>query len=153
MQKFKTLNDAIALAEFAHRNQQDKAGLPYIEHPKRVLASVQARGALPFVQMAAVLHDVTEDTPFTREMLESLGFSEAVTHVVWELDRGNGREGDDYYLLMSDEAALIKDCDIADNLLPWRQSYLSSSTQIRLELKYSKARELLWQRKVKNAQR
>lgn len=43
MQKFKTLSDAIALAEFAHRNQYDKAGMPYIAHPKRVMEAVQAR--------------------------------------------------------------------------------------------------------------
>ena len=56
MQTFKTLDDAIALAKFAHRNQTDKAGLPYIDHPLRVLEKVKAQGALPYVQIAAVLH-------------------------------------------------------------------------------------------------
>lgn len=88
MQKFGTLTDAIRLAEFAHGNQFDKAGLPYIDHPKRVLAKVQAQGALPYVQIAAILHDVTEDTPFTPEMLIDLGFSEAAVEVVKLLDRG-----------------------------------------------------------------
>lgn len=88
MQKFKTLSDAIALAEFAHRGQVDKAGLPYIEHPKRVLAKVQAQGALPYIQIAAILHDVTEDTAFTSEMLLELGFSEAAVMIVDLLDRG-----------------------------------------------------------------
>ena len=41
-QKFKTLNDVIALAEFAHRNQTDQAGMPYIDHPRRVIQAVQA---------------------------------------------------------------------------------------------------------------
>jgi len=49
MQKYNTLQDAIALAEFAHRNQHDKAGMPFIDHPKRVLASVQAQGVQPYV--------------------------------------------------------------------------------------------------------
>lgn len=88
MQTFKTLPDAIALAEFAHRNQLDKAGMPYVDHPKRVLAKVQAQGALPYVQMAAILHDVTEDTAFTPQMLLDLGFSEAVVRLVVLLDRG-----------------------------------------------------------------
>lgn len=87
MQKFKTLTDAIALSEFAHRNQVDKAGLPYIEHPKRVLAKVQAQGALPYVQMAAVLHDVTEDTAFTPAMLLELGIPESAVEIVKLLDR------------------------------------------------------------------
>lgn len=95
MQSFKTLSDAIALAEFAHRNQTDKAGLPYIDHPRRVLAKVQAQGAMPYVQMAAILHDVTEDTMFTPTMLLDLGFSEAVVETVKLLDRGESeREWD-----------------------------------------------------------
>lgn len=87
MENFKTLEDAIALATFAHRNQKDKAGLSYIDHPRRVLAKVQAQGALPYVQIAAILHDVTEDTSFTPEMLLALGFSEAAVEVVRLLDR------------------------------------------------------------------
>lgn len=81
------LTDCIALAEFAHRNQIDKAGMPYIEHPKRVMQNVQAQGAIPYVQMAAVLHDVTEDTPFTPDMLKDLGVPEAAVNIVRLLDR------------------------------------------------------------------
>ena len=87
MQKFKTLSDVIALAEFAHRNQTDKAGLPYIEHPRRVMQNVQAQGAMPYVQMAAILHDVTEDTAFTPDMLLDLGVPEAAVEVVKLCDR------------------------------------------------------------------
>lgn len=87
MQKFKTLSDVIALAEFAHRNQTDKAGMPYIKHPMRVMQNVQAQGAMPYVQMAAVLHDVTEDTAFTPDMLLDLGVPEAAVEVVRLCDR------------------------------------------------------------------
>lgn len=87
MMKFNTLSDAIALAEFAHRNQKDKAGLDYIDHPKRVLAKVQAQGAMPYVQIAAILHDVTEDTTYTPKMLLDLGFSEAAVQIVELVDR------------------------------------------------------------------
>jgi (p)ppGpp synthase/HD superfamily hydrolase len=87
MQTFKTLADVVALAEFAHRNQTDKAGMPYIEHPRRVMQSVQAAGAMPYVQMAAILHDVTEDTAFTCDMLISLGIPEAAVQIVKLLDR------------------------------------------------------------------
>lgn len=144
MQKFSTLSDAIALAEFAHRNQLDKAGLPYIEHPKRVLAKVQAQGAMPYVQMAAVLHDVTEDTPFTHGMLLELGFSEAVCRLVLLLDR-TGEDPDDYYANIRKDpgAKMIKLADIEDNLSPWRLSYLSTETQNRLRAKYAKALEAL----------
>ncbi len=86
-QKFKTLADCVALAEFAHRNQQDKAGFPYIDHPRRVLANVQQQGAPPYTQMAAILHDVTEDTAFTCTMLLDLGVPEAAVNIVRLVDR------------------------------------------------------------------
>ena len=87
MEKFKTLADGVALAEYAHRNQLDKAGFPYVDHPKRVMQSVQSMGVAPYVQIAAVLHDVPEDTAFSHDIIESLGFSEAVTRLTRLLDR------------------------------------------------------------------
>lgn len=89
MEKFKTLADAVAITEVAHRNQVDQAGFPYVEHPKRVLASVQAMGAPPFVQIAALFHDVPEDTAFSHDILAALGFSPAVTVLTKLLDRGH----------------------------------------------------------------
>lgn len=161
MQTFKTLNDAIALAEFAHRNQTDKAGLPYIDHPKRVLAKVQAQGALPYVQMAAVLHDVTEDTSFTPDHLLDLGFGEPVVEIVklvdrnhsaelWDyldpIDPANKTERDRFYyeqIRKNPGALMVKLADIADNTEPWRLSYFTPETRGRLERKYERAVELL----------
>lgn len=135
MQKFSTLSDAIALAEFAHRNQFDMAGLTYIEHPKRVLATVQA---------AAVLHDVLEDTPFTADMLQKLGFSEAIVRLVVLLTR-TAESPESYYAKIAEnpDARLIKLADIQDNLQEWRLSYLAPETQVRLREKYHKASEAL----------
>jgi len=162
MQKFATLSDAIALAEFAHRNQFDKAGLPYIDHPRRVLAKVQAQGGLPYVQIAAILHDVTEDTSFDHKMLTDLGFSEAAVRIVRLVDRNtSGGEfdrqkayHDEPPMLSKDEfyydrirrdagAKMVKLADIEDNLSDWRLSYLSGETQVRLRAKYANAKELL----------
>jgi (p)ppGpp synthase/HD superfamily hydrolase len=157
MQKFATLSDAIALAEFAHRNQIDKAGLPYIEHPRRVLAKVQARGGLPYVQIAAILHDVTEDTRFTPDMLLELGFSEAAVEVIKLVDRNeserlwysfapDGMDKDTYYytqIRKNPGAKMVKGSDIEDNLSAWRLSYLPYQTQARLVEKYRKAKEIL----------
>ncbi len=86
-----TLQDAIDLATFAHRHQYDKAGEPYIKHPLRVLENVKAQGARSFVQIAAVLHDVTEDTPFTPEMLLAFGVPEASVEIVKLVDRGQSK--------------------------------------------------------------
>ncbi len=149
MQTYSTLQDAIALATFAHRNQFDKAGMPYIDHPLRVLESVKAMGARPYVQMAAVLHDVSEDTVITTTMMATLGFSEAVTNLVNLLDKNSQRDFndnihlDDYYAAIkaNSDAQMIKQADIRDNLAPWRLSYLDAKTQTRLAKKYANAME------------
>ena len=145
MQKFGSLEDAIALAEFAHRNQRDKAGLAYIEHPKRVLAAVQATGARPYVQIAAVLHDVIEDTPFTAEMLLEMGFSEAAVQLIVLLTRSDDVTPEDYYarIKFNADARIIKRADINDNLQEWRLSYLTDATQKRLRAKYAAALQAL----------
>lgn len=158
------LADCIRLAEFAHFHQRDKSGADYIEHPKRVLANVQAQGAMPYVQMAAVLHDVTEDTPFTPEMLLDLGVPEAAVEIVKLVDRDFSKkvyideylfdtnvkqtpEGADlfyYSMIKQNPGALqVKLADIGDNLQPWRLAYLPPETQKRLRAKYAKAIELL----------
>lgn len=156
-QKFKTLSDAIALAEFAHRNQVDKAGLPYIEHPKRVLEKVKAQGGLPYVQMAAILHDVTEDTAFDQSMLRGLGIPESAVQIVNLLDREysavqyyvgekKGCSKDEFYykeIRQNPGALMVKLADIEDNLSPWRLAYLEEATQERLQAKYAKALEIL----------
>lgn len=166
MQKFKTLDDVIALATFAHRNQHDKAGMPYIEHPLRVMRSVQQQGAMPYVQMAAVLHDVTEDTAFTSDMLLELGVPEASVRLVNLLDRDASKRrweetcaqykrefGRDwhvtadeyyyYYISEVPEAVTIKNADIDDNTQQWRLVYLPEDTQNRLKAKYHAARKQL----------
>lgn len=169
MEKFKTLGDVIALAEFAHRNQQDKACLPYIDHPRRVMQNVQAQGAMPYVQMAAILHDVTEDTAFTPQMLLDLGVPEAAVDIVKLLDRDYSKQRyidyvldnlfdkdrntdhskevvDAFYYknIRENPAALqVKLADIGDNLQPWRLSYLPEEKQEYLRNKYETAIYLL----------
>lgn len=163
MQKFKTLDDAIELAFYAHRHQTDKAGLPYFKHPKRVMKTVQAQGALPYVQMAAILHDVTEDTAFTCDMLLALGFPEGAVEIVrlvdrahsyniWkelEKDHGDHESFPDpetfYYDRIKNNpgALMVKLADINDNLQEWRLTYLPAETQERLRAKYAKAKKVL----------
>lgn len=169
MQKFTSLGDCIALAEFAHRNQTDKAGMPYIEHPRRVLANVQAQGAPAYVQMAAILHDVTEDTAFTCDILLTLGVPEAAVNIVRLVDReasarkladlkfpgisyvearlALSKNGiDDFYyseIKKNHGAKMLKFADIGDNLQPWRLDYLPEEKQEYLQDKYRKALDIL----------
>ena len=65
-----TLERAIAIAAMAHEGQVDKAGMPYILHPLRMMLSVDT----PEACMAAVLHDVVEDTAVTLGAATGGGF-------------------------------------------------------------------------------
>src|SRR3954468_4662787 len=78
-----TLPDAVNLARRAHEGQVDKSGNPYIDHPLRVMTRVDGVAE----QMAAVLHDVVEDTTVRLDAIVELewppivvGAVEALTH-------------------------------------------------------------------------
>jgi GTP pyrophosphokinase len=68
------LQNAIALARASHTGQLRKSGEPYFIHPIRV-AHLAARHWMDFSSiMAALLHDVVEDTPVTiKEVEEQFG--------------------------------------------------------------------------------
>lgn len=58
------IDTAIAFAALAHAGQTRKYdGLPYITHPIEVMSLVHAHGGTEDMKMAAILHDVVEDTP------------------------------------------------------------------------------------------
>lgn len=64
------LQRAIELARSSHAGQARKSGEPYFYHPLRV-AHLAARHWMDFASiMAAILHDVVEDTPVTLEEVE-----------------------------------------------------------------------------------
>lgn len=77
------LEDAIALAVEKHRGMRDKAGDPYILHPLRMMLALRGEEE----RMAAVLHDVVEDTDVTLEDLRRAGYPPAVVEVVDHLTR------------------------------------------------------------------
>jgi GTP diphosphokinase / guanosine-3',5'-bis(diphosphate) 3'-diphosphatase len=80
-----TVKRAYAFAEKAHRNQKRLSGEPYIVHPVET-ARILARAKLSFpIVIAALLHDVLEDTPATSADIKKefgddvLGMVEGVT--------------------------------------------------------------------------
>ena len=78
-----TLEDAIVLAAEAHRGQRDRNHEPYIMHPIRVMAGLWDDD----VRMAAVLHDVVEDTEVTLDDLRRRGYPEQIVAAVDALSR------------------------------------------------------------------
>ena len=132
------------LATRAHAGQTDKAGRPYIDHPRRVAARVHDTTDRPDAVAVAWLHDVVEDTPVTLEQLRDLGFTETVIRSVDALTR-RPDEGDAYYRrVAADELArIVKLADIWDNTHPDRTSLLAPADAERLRRKYEHATELL----------
>ena len=78
-----TIERAIEIAANAHAGQRDKAGQPYIFHPLRVMFRVNGEHE----QMAAVLHDVVEDTAITIDDLAREGFPPEVLRAVEALTK------------------------------------------------------------------
>lgn len=130
-------------ATTAHKGQVDKAGRPYIEHPRRVadrVAEIDGRAAAVCV---AWLHDVVEDSDVTPDELRG-DFDDAIVDAVDAVTRRDG-EGDDYYrrVASNDLAVAVKRADIWDNTNPERLAALPASTRDRLQAKYAHALELL----------
>ena len=78
-----TIERAIEIAATAHAGQRDKAGQPYIFHPLRVMLRVNTEHE----QMAAVLHDVVEDTSVTLDNLAQEGFPSEVLRAIAALTK------------------------------------------------------------------
>lgn len=63
----KKIKEAYELAEKAHRGQTRVSGEPYISHPIAVAYILAELGMDSETLVAALLHDVVEDTPITQE--------------------------------------------------------------------------------------
>jgi (p)ppGpp synthase/HD superfamily hydrolase len=109
-----TLERAVAIAATAHAGQVDKGGAPYILHPLRVML----RCHHPDARIAAVLHDVVEDTSVSLAELRREGFSDAVLAGIDGVTRRDGEE----YLDFVRRGALdpvsreVKRADLQDNM-------------------------------------
>lgn len=109
-----TIEKAIEIAARAHAGQRDKAGAPYIFHPLRLMLAVRGDEA----RMAAVLHDVVEDTPLTFEDLLREGFPVAVVDAVRALTKheGESRIAAAHRAAANPVARAVKLADVTDNM-------------------------------------
>ncbi|HEY7912847.1 MAG TPA: HD domain-containing protein, partial [Blastocatellia bacterium] len=79
---------AYQLAEQSHTGQMRDEGTPYILHPIRVAVSLvdELRIYSPTLVCGALLHDVIEDSPVTRDDVAT-GFGDEVAEIVWLLTK------------------------------------------------------------------
>jgi guanosine-3',5'-bis(diphosphate) 3'-pyrophosphohydrolase len=112
---------AYEVAEAAHAGQMRDEGTPYIVHPVRVAVSLVDELDIdsPRLICAALMHDVIEDSPTTREQIAAM-FGQEIARVVWLLTKYEDVSLPAY--LAAIEAAsetgapIVKLCDRLDNL-------------------------------------
>jgi (p)ppGpp synthase/HD superfamily hydrolase len=111
-----TLERAIALALAAHRGQRypTPEPTPYAHHVLRVMLAVGGFRT----QMAAVLHDVLEDTPVTVGELREAGMPDDVVDAVVALTHRPEHSYEQYIEQVARDgmAREVKLADLADNL-------------------------------------
>ena len=108
-----TLERAIAIAAQAHAGQFDKAGEPYILHPIQVMLRVSSEQE----RIAAILHDVVEDSDVTLQQLREEGFAETVLEAIDALTkrRGENRMDAAHRAAANEIARRVKLADNAEN--------------------------------------
>ena len=126
-----TLERAIAIAAAAHAGQVDKAGAPYILHPLRVMLGLSTLHE----RIAAVLHDVVEDSAVTLEDLRSEGFPDEVVTAIDALTKrpGETRRIAAARAALDPLARAVKLADNADNMDLSRISNPSEADYARLQ--------------------
>lgn len=119
-----SLERAIEIAAKAHAGQTDKAGQPYILHPLRVMLRVSDTES----RIAAVLHDVVEDSEITFDDLRAEGFSESVLAALEALTK---RPGETRMEAASRARAnpIAREVKLADNAENMDLSRISQPTQ------------------------
>jgi (p)ppGpp synthase/HD superfamily hydrolase len=130
------LERALQIAVQAHAGQKDKNGAAYIFHPLRVMMRCTSERA----KMAALLHDVVEDTDWTFEQLAQEGFPADLIATLKLLTHEEGVSYDDYVTrTMTDPIAMeVKIADLEDNSDIRRMHEVDEKAADRLR-KYHKA--------------
>lgn len=133
-----TVEGAIATAATLHGKQKDLEGEHYIFHPLRVMEGVRMGGYDEKYQIAAVLHDVMEDTDVHVEFLHEY-VGDEIFEALEHLTRQDGETYNDYLdrCMQNEIAKTVKKYDAGDNYARSFRSYP------RLAKRYKKALEKL----------
>ncbi len=126
---------AFLFSKDAHRGQVDKLGVPYYLHPRGVadcLEHIPEYHALTAEQkedakVAAYLHDVLEDTTYTRYDLQALGFRDGAIDAIEAVTAPKRMPKDQYYERVKTAgpvAVAVKLADLSHNNLQSRRAQL-----------------------------
>ena len=137
------LERAVELACRAHRGQRypsPEGGEPYVLHLFRVMLSVEGSDA----RIAAVLHDILEDTTTTAAQLLDAGMPPRVVDAVVALTHRGEDSYEEYIEVVArnDLARQVKLSDLADNLATNRSQPPSAANAARIG-RYEAARSRL----------
>lgn len=135
------LVQADALAELLHRDQVDKAGKPYIDHPRAVAESARQKGLPDHVVMVALLHDVVEDCDVNLGDLAGEQVPGAVLEAIDAISRRDDEKYADYIRRVAENpmAKQVKILDLQHNLSPSRQADLPEDEQRSLAKRYNRS--------------
>ena len=135
------LEEYIIIAATAHRNQKDKTGGVYLEHPLRIMLKFHTLDE----QIVAIMHDVIEDTVITLEDLEVMGVPKHLVDAIDAITKRDKETNDEYLnrCIGNPIAHKVKIADVLDNWSPVRHHNLDLETQKRLEKKYRNAMRIL----------
>lgn len=109
------LEKAIIIAVEAHQDVKDKCGEPYILHPLRMMVKLTTEEE----RIAAVLHDVVEDTEVTMKDLKAEGFSQTTLTAVDLLTHDKNKHSYEEFiqrLAPNPIARAVKLKDLEDNM-------------------------------------
>lgn len=140
------LAKAISFAAIKHADQTRKDGTPYIYHPMAVAELLKKCGYGIDVQIAAVLHDVLEDTDATEEEVKEFGLP--VYEAVKLVTRPEGIDEAEYVrkILENPIAATVKNADKVHNL--WEVVYTGNKNKAE---KYAYKAEVYYENKFSEA--
>ena len=131
---------ALKLCFEAHRDQTDKSGMPYVFHPFHLAEQMHTEETV----IAALLHDVAEDTDYTLQDLADMGFPAAVTDALRLLTHDPAVPYMEYVARLKQNpiAKAVKLADLAHNSDLSRLDTVDDRALRRVE-KYRRAMELL----------
>lgn len=115
MRKGEMLDKAIVIATNGHAGQFDKGGRPYILHPLAVMHILNSNDEE--LSVAAVFHDLIEDTKVTYADLRAAGISERVITIVKALTKNPGETYEEYKerVMSNPDAMKVKLADLTHN--------------------------------------